>query len=266
MGDYRVEKIVQTAVYRLVFQVIYSYTLKNFEVNMVELETICPVEFLEYTNWITRREMWSLALRAGARTYENQTNNTIGSLFQAVKAAVKLVRRTSPHIAEYVRVVFEYIGERVSVSTYTDFLEMTTRIVAHVPGRQESDELGRQLTDFAVRPLVKQYIYFSKATYEVEEWFDSSYNVTNTKTGIMFYFHAEATSSSEDLCSAAEIGRRTCSSFFSTSYSLCCRHLITVQVHNKDKIVRVIDCKEKWSRLSVQPMMVYPGCCEISMS
>lgn len=127
---------------------------------------------------------------------------------------------------------------------------MTVKIVTHFSGcREEFDGTNGQMTDLN---------YFPKASYEV------GCGLTVPTTSLTQNRHIILRSPRSNV-----IGRRSGYNggswqtnmllLFSTSYALCCRHAVAVPVHAKEKIVRVIDCSDKWSRLAVQLIMVFPG-------
>lgn len=79
------------------------------------------------------RHMWSLAFRRQFRLLGSNTNNFVEWFFRAVKAAVELVRRTRPHIAECIRIVLEFACESIQSSSYLEHMQEFCQLKVSIP-------------------------------------------------------------------------------------------------------------------------------------
>ena len=115
------------------------------------------------------------------------------------------------------------------------YLHESTELKVHAGKHQTVfDELGKVLTDFAVRLLYKQMLIFQKTPYRIERFLES-YVVTNPNNERQF----SITGTSELECDCD----------FSCSYGLTCRHIMAVHSELDQPIVNPKECLTRHARI-----------------
>ena len=230
------------------YDCLVARTEAIFEDNWAMLMTSIPNKVLrEYMqeNWYKCRSMWALHYRRKYRLFGANTNNFVEAFFRVVKAAIHQVRRRRPHIAECIKLVLEFTNDSIKSQDYTKYLHESSELKVQAGEHQAVfDDLGRVLTDFAVRLLFKQLQVFQKTPYRVER-FKDSFIVTNPNNERQFSVTGE--------------NEMQCDCDFACSYGMSCRHLMAVHAELAQPIVNPKECLDRHARILKDTVPIYHG-------
>jgi len=146
---------------------VYFYKEENFQEKWKKLVGDAPKASAEYLkdNWYNCKESWAYPFRMTARTYGNNTNNTVESFLRWLKATM---HGSPPSISDFVGILYQFCCQKAQISSYSSFKNSTTRAVVQVPPEHKKnfEEHGKNLNEFAMRALQKQLVACQKVQYD----------------------------------------------------------------------------------------------------
>ena len=102
-------------------KVIYSRTMKDFDENVTDLETLAPKSFFSYCekNWLTCKDKWAHLYRQTLPTFGNNTNNRIGIHNQKLKQFIRPPAHLTGAITELINYI-QSVEESIQKAKFKD--------------------------------------------------------------------------------------------------------------------------------------------------